>query len=140
MPLHKIILFVEVLWFPEYKDNFSFINIRANHKKCPTMQWQGQLLQRPEKYFPWEVSGEDDCNDPSQERRNTSNSRRFSRIEDSLLMRSRLSSRPSTSLPQQLQQCIYIMYLIQIQIFCLQFGLASSSRSSHRKFMISQYK
>ena len=44
--------------------------------------------------------------------------------------RSRLSSRPSTSLQQLVNQCIYLVYLIQIQIFCPWFGLAGSSHSS----------
>ena len=46
------------------------------------------------------------------------------------LARSRLSSRPSTSLQQLVKQFIYLMYLFQIQILCLWFGLAGSSHSS----------
>ena len=118
-----------VLGFTEYKDNFSFVYLITNHKRCPLMQWRGQLLQQSNQYFPREVQGEKDWDGPGQERRNTCTSHSSSRMEDSLLARSRLSSCTSTSLQQQRQQCIYLMYLCQIQIFCLWFGLASSSCS-----------
>ena len=95
------------------------------------MQWWGQLLQWPEEYFPGEVQGEKDCDVPGQERRNTSTWHSSSRMKDSLLARSRLSSCPSTSLQQQRQKCIYRMYIFQIQIFSPRFGLAISSQSSH---------
>ena len=36
----------------------------------------------------------------------------------------------STSLQQLVKHCIYLMYLFQIQIFCLWFGFAGSSNSS----------
>ena len=99
-------------------------------KKGPPMQWQGKLLLRPEEYFPGELPGEEDCDSPGQERRNTSNSHSSNRMEDTLLARSKLSSHQSTSLQQLVKQCIYLMYLFQIQIFCLWFGLAGSSHSS----------
>ena len=86
--------FYGVLWFPEYKDDFSFVYITANHKKCPPMQWQGQLLLWQEEYFPGKLLGEEDCDGPGQERRNASNSHSTSRMRDTLLALSRLSSRP----------------------------------------------
>ena len=118
--------FLRVLGFTEYKDDLSFVYITANHKRCPSTQWRGQLLQRPEEYFHGEVQGEENRDGPGQERRNTSTSHSSS----NLLARSRLSSCLSTSIQQQGKQCIYLMYLFQIQISCLRFGLASSSRSS----------
>ena len=54
------------------------------------MQWQGQLLLRPEEYFSGELPEEEDCDGPGQERRNTSNSHSSSRTEDTLLARSML--------------------------------------------------
>ena len=86
--------------------------------RCPSMQWRGQFLQRSKEYFPEEVRGEEDCDGPGQEMRNTSTTH----CSSSLLARSRLSFCPSTSLEQQWQQCIYLMYLFQIQIFRLRFG------------------
>ena len=50
---------------------------------------------------------------PCQERRNTSTSHSSSRIKNSLLARSRLSSYLSTSLQHQRQQCIFLMYLFR---------------------------
>ena len=88
---------------------------------------QGQLLLRPEEYFPGELPGEEDCDGSGQERRNTSNSHSSIRMEDTLLARSFCQS---TSLQQLVKHCIYLMYLFQIQIFCLWFGLAGSSHSS----------
>ena len=51
-------------------------------------------------------------------------------MEDILLARSRLFSCLFISLQQRRQQCIYLMYFFQIQIFCVRFGLANSIRSS----------
>ena len=51
--------------FPEYKDNFLFVYITANHKKCPPSQWKGKLLLRPEEYFPGELPGEEDYGGPA---------------------------------------------------------------------------
>jgi hypothetical protein len=58
------------------------------HKKCPPIQWQGQLLLRAEEYFPGELPGEEDCDGSGQERRNPSNSHSSIRMEDTLLARS----------------------------------------------------
>ena len=49
------------------------------------------------------------------------------RMEDTLLARSFCQS---TSLQELVKHCIYLMYLFQIQIFCLWFGLPGSSHSS----------
>ena len=132
MPLQIQKLLLEVLWFQEYKDDFSFVYITANHKKCPPMQWQGQLLLLPEEYFPGELPGEEDCDGPGQERRNTSNSHSSSRMEDTLLARSRLSFYQSTSLQQLVRHCIYLIYIFQIQIFRLWLGLAATAAAAQK--------
>ena len=98
--------------FQNTKATFHLYTSQPIHKKCPSMQWQGQLLLRPEEYFPWELPGEEDCDGSGQERRNTSNLHSSIRMEDTLLARSLCHS---TSLQQLVKHCIYLMYLFQIQ-------------------------
>ena len=127
MPLQNPISLLGVYGIQNTKTTFHLFTSQPIHKKCPPIQWQGQLLLRPEEYFPGELIGEEDCDGPGQERRITSNSHSSSKMEDNLLARSFCQS---TSLQQLVKHCIYLMYLFQIQIFCLWFGLAGSSHSS----------
>ena len=83
------------------------------HKKCFPIQWQGQLLLRPEEYFPGELPGEEDCDGSGQERRNTSNSHSSIRMEDTLLARSFCQF---TSLQQLVKHCIYLMKRSRVRV------------------------
>ena len=122
MPFQNLTLFFGVVRFTVYKDDFSFVYITSNHKRSPPkarlasaavgriFAWGGPRLRGLR--LPWPGEGkhihlsqlQQDGGQPAGEVK-------------------------AVHLP--VHQPPAALYLLQIQMFCLRFSLASSSQSSH---------
>ena len=126
MPLQNPISFLGVYRFSEYKDDFSFVYIPVNSQEMPSNTMSRAASATARGIFSWGAPRRKGL-------------WRLWPGEEKHLQLAQLhqdGGHPAGKVllpihqPQLVKHCIYLMYLFQIQIVWLWFGLAGSSHSS----------